>query len=158
MQESDFRLHLQKGLQSQGAFAFKIPDLSVAMTKPCDLVVGLNRQLYLIECKLRKVKAKRGLVSETVVISRKDFRAHQLPTLIEAHEKKQTRSYIAACVALESMGRIIERRAWLIPAMLYKEEARDVLTIGFLENCLCELVWVPKCGWIAPWLPFPETS
>ena len=158
MIEKDFQTELTRGLRAQGCFVLKIPDLARAVVKPFDLCVGYDRQFLAVECKLTKVTAKKGLTAETRVICRKDFRPHQLPTLIDLYTRDQAVPYIAVCVAWqEGLGRM-KKRAWMLPASLYWYEWVDELSVGALEQDFSEneLVWKPGTGWLAPWLPFPS--
>lgn len=155
MIEKDFQVQLTKGLRAQGAYVYKIPDLAQAVTKPFDLVIAHDMLFWPTEAKLKKIKAKRGLVPETVILQRSDFRPHQLPTLLEIYEMDQGHPWIAVCAIVESLGRIIQRRAWMVPASIYGDQRLDQLTLQDMEDYGEELVWKPGLGWICPWLPEP---
>jgi len=146
MIEGDFRRDLQKGIQAQGAFVFKIPDLSRGQLKPCDLIVGYQRRLFLVECKLKKLNRQRPVGDEDVVIAQKDFRPHQLPTLWNAIEKEQAHGYAAVCLVNERQRG--QKWAWLIPALMLREHER--FTFGELTGPYWkdfQLQWVPTVGW-----------
>ena len=146
MIEGDFRRSLQTGLQAQGCFVLKLPDLARGQAKPCDLIVGWQRQLMLVECKLRKLNRKRAIGDEDVVISQKDFRPHQLPTLWDAIDKQQARGYAAICLVNEQQRG--KKWAWLIPALMLREQEQfDFGTLTGVYWKDYQLQWVPTVGW-----------
>lgn len=146
MVEGDFRRDLQKGLQAQGCWVLKIPDLARGQLKPCDLIVGYQRQLFLVECKLRKLARKRPIGDEDIVISQKDFRPHQLPTLWDAIDKQQAHGYAAVCLVNEQQRG--QKWAWLIPALMLREQEQfDFGTLTGPCGKDYQLQWVPAAGW-----------
>lgn len=149
MNEGDFRVHLQKGLASQGAFAYKIPDLSHAMTKPFDLVVGLERKFLAIEVKLRRLNKERVVESDNALIPSL-FQPHQLPTLEAIEAKGQGYGFVAVLVVNEQQPRFKE--AWLLRVTHMKEHNYKI-NMGRIRVLAHPLVWVPKTGWIIYDLP-----
>lgn len=149
MIESGFRKDLQKGLRAQGALCIKLPDLSRGQLKPCDLIMGYQRQLFLLELKLTKLNRKRPIGDEDVVIARKQFRPHQLPTLWDAIYKQQAHGYAAVCLVNEQQRG--QKWAWMLPALHLRE--RDEFTFGELTGRYWkeyQLQWVPTVGWQWP--------
>jgi len=146
MNEGDFRLHLQKGLASQGAFAYKIPDLARCMVKPFDLVVGMERKFVAIEVKLRKFN-KEEVVNNYNVLIPSLFRPHQIPTLESIEEKGQGYGFVAVLVVNEQQPRFKE--AWLLRVSHMKERGYKI-SWGDLKQLGHPLIWVPKVGWTLP--------
>ncbi len=143
MTESDFRVSLQKGLTSQGCFAYKIPDLARAMVKPCDLIIGCQRQLWLIECKIKKFD-KEEIGEFDLVISPSLFRPHQLPTLEAIEERGQGYGFVATCIVNEKHPRFKE--AWLtrvtgLKHYDYRITKRRMIDLSY------PLIYEAKVGW-----------
>lgn len=150
MIEADFQRELAKGLRSQGCFVTKIPDTAVAVVKPFDLVVGYDSMFFCLECKLKKIRRKKPLSEEDTLVSLKDFRPHQLPTLREILDKGQGYPYIAAGIIREYEGRVVEKRAWIISVQYFGEKFTCWKIGGMIEDW--EMIWKPGIGWLCPWL------
>lgn len=150
MIEGDFRRDLQKGMESQGAWAYKLPDLARGMLKPCDLVVGYHKRLLLVECKLNKYDRQKPIGNQDVVLAVGDFRPHQLPTLWQVEEWDQA----TACVAVLMVNATQRgwKMAWMLPAAAMR--AKHFYSFGELlqpDWLKYQLQWVPKVGWQVNW-------
>jgi hypothetical protein len=152
MTEATFRKDLQKGMQAQGAYVLKLPDLARAVVKPFDLLVAHAGCFYPMELKLRKVERAKPLHNEDVAISQKVFRPHQLPTLLEIHQKLWGFPYVGACLVRVQDGRVQEKQAWLIPISLFLlQEEWNVASLNWICST-SNLQWKPGVGWLVSWL------
>jgi hypothetical protein len=158
MVEKDFVTHLIKGLQAQRCYAYKIPDLARAVTKPFDICASIKSQFSPIEAKLIKHQRKGGIKDTDTIISPAAFkgRAHQLPGLLRILWKDQGAPYVATCLAIidPEIKTVTEKRAWMIHVRWLDE--RDTWTVEQASFYNWELIWIPAVGWTAPWLPKPS--
>jgi hypothetical protein len=156
MVEKDFQIDLCKGLRSQGAFAYKVPDLARAVVKPFDLCIAYDGRFLPTECKMKKFSRQGGFKPEDTILLKSDFRGHQLPTLEKIWESGQGYPYVAVCAAIVCEERVIKKRAWMIPIACFLDTARGYslmdLECDTHQGRDHELVWVPAAGWTAPWM------
>jgi hypothetical protein len=158
MVEKDFVTQLMKGLQSQGCYCAKWPDLARAVTKPFDICGSIKAQFSPIEAKIVKYQRKGGIKDTDTIISPAAFkgRAHQLPRLLQILWRDQGAPYVATCLAIidPETKTVTEKRAWMIHVRWLDE--RDTWTVGQAAFYNWELTWIPGLGWTAPWLPKPR--
>jgi hypothetical protein len=150
MLEGDFRRQLQKGIEAQSCWAYKIPDLARGQIKPCDLVVGHRKRLFLIELKLRKLNRQRPIGLADGVISRGDFRPHQLPSLRGVETRGQATGCIAVCMVNETQ--VGWKKAWMLPVeALDRQESYALGELLLPEWLPYQLQWAPNIGWQVNW-------
>jgi hypothetical protein len=155
MVEKDFQVDLCKGLRSQNAFAYKVPDLARAVVKPFDLCIAHAGRFLPTECKLRKFNRQSDFRPEDKILLRSDFRGHQLPTLEKIWESGQGHPYVAVCAVIVWEERVTRKRAWMVPVrhLLETETGLSLKDLDAMRRGSdCELVWVPAVGWTAPWM------
>ncbi len=154
MKETDFQQSLSRGLQSQGAYVYKVPDLARAVTKPFDLCASINGRFTPIECKLSKYVRKDPIRGTDPIVRLALFagRAHQIPRLLQIWGKGQGDPQIAVCLAiLDPETKVVtEKRAWMFPAIWVSSQ--DTWRVDEMEDRNVELKWVPGVGWIAEWV------
>lgn len=146
MLEGDFRQALQKGLEHQGLWMVKIPDLARAIKKPCDLVACDRGRFWMIEAKLTKLDREpaSGFKPKDVVLKLSDFRKHQLDNLQKIYAIGG-KAFGAVCLTYHRPG-LQPKRAWMLPYAFI--EGADVWRLADLERLPeTELVWKPNVGW-----------
>lgn len=146
LNEGNFRQHLQKGLESQGCFCYKPPDLARALVKPCDLIVGIRGRLWLIECKLRKLPGGR-IPPEANILIPSLFRPHQIPTLLQVERQGQGEAFVAVLAVPEEAPK--KREAWLLRASTVARREGKI-TQHQIWDIAYPLTWVPNVGWTVP--------
>lgn len=150
MTEANCLRALANGLRSQGCWAYKIPDIAKGAIKPFDLIVAHEFMFFAIEAKLKKLKRKKPITDQDVVINQLDFRPHQLPTLNELNTRRWAMGYVAAFLNRVADGGTIEAYGWLIPIWLFVE--RQFWTVEQLKSArhAVQLQWAPSIGWLLP--------
>lgn len=151
--ETDFQIALVNGLKRQGVYAKKWPDSARAVVKPFDICVAYGHQFVPIEVKLKKLKRKKVIGLDDIVVTHRDFEGNQLPELSRIWDNNHGYPRVAAFIMREYLGQVLEKRGWIISIALFRQKPEWSVQ-DFEEHSHAEgLVWVPTVGWTVPGYP-----
>jgi len=142
--ESTLKSELAAAFEKAGCIAWKFPDLSRGVLKPCDLVLGVNGKLVAVETKLRKVAGEEGdWKAERVVVTHKDMRPNQFLSMSKV-EKATCLAYVGGALYDPET---CKRTTWFIPHGAFILRERWTVADCRADPLVIEARWRRGQGW-----------